>query len=253
MCLSEEREEQNIILSCDFVKCFDRCEFECIKESLKYFNFPEILVEWVELLYSEFTIRIQNNGYFSERIKVTRSIHQGGCCSAELFIICAEILAIMLRKSEKIKGVELENLINLINQFADDLNATLSFQQESLDEVMNIFETFRLSSGFTLSYEKTTVFRIGSLKYSEAKLYTQFPLNWSNDPIKILGVWISHDTEQIFSLNYDPILLKMKAILNSWEHRNLTLYGKILVVNSLIASFASLQNDCITQSTLNIC
>ena len=90
MLLSEERDEANIILSCDFVKCFDRCEFECITKSMQYFKIPDILVRWVRMLYEDFTIRIQQNGYFSDNISVTRSIHQGGCCSAELFIICAE-------------------------------------------------------------------------------------------------------------------------------------------------------------------
>ena len=103
----------------------------------------------------------------------------------------------MLRRSEKIEGVDLEGIINLLNQFADDLNTTLKFSQETLDEVLNIFEIFRKNSGFTLSYEKTTVYRLGSLKHSNARLYTRFPLQWSNQPLKVLGIYITPNEKEI--------------------------------------------------------
>ena len=115
MYLAKEEDEEYIILSCDFVKCFDRCEFACVKGSLKYFNFPQTLIDWVDILYNDFTVKVQNNGYFSDPIQVTRSIHQGGCCSAELFIICAELLAIMLRRSNVIEGVNLNHILYLLN------------------------------------------------------------------------------------------------------------------------------------------
>ena len=47
MYASQERDESNIVLSCDFVKCFDRCEFQCITGALKYFDFPQVIIDWV--------------------------------------------------------------------------------------------------------------------------------------------------------------------------------------------------------------
>ena len=233
---SEKNEEQVIVLCCDFLKCFDRVEFTCITNALTYFGFENILIKWVEILYQNFKIRIQNNGYLSEEINVTRSIHQGGCCSAELFIICAEILAIMIRDSDKIDPVHVEEIVHLINQFADDLNATLHFDQESVTEILNIFEIFRQNSGFTLNYDKTTVYRVGSLKNSEAKLYTQKQLNWTNDPINILGIWITPNREQCDILNYEPVIDKIATICQTWSKRNLSLIGKVTIINTLIAS-----------------
>ena len=107
MIMKHEKKE-GILLSCDFLKCFDRVEFVCIRQSLKYFGFGDYLVNWVSLLYSDFYVQVQNNGNFSEELKVTRSIHQGGCCSAELFLICAETLAHELR-SRQINGIKLRN------------------------------------------------------------------------------------------------------------------------------------------------
>ena len=188
------------------------------------------------MLYTDFSIKIQNNGYFSESIPVTRSIHQGGCVSAELFIICAETLAHMIRRSDKIQGVQIQQILNLINQFADDLNSTLKFEQESLDEILDIFEKFRRNSGFTLSYEKTTIYRIGSLRNSVARLYTRYPIQWTNDPICILGVWVTPNLEQCFEMNYNPAIEKIQAVLDMWKNRNLSIIGRISIVNTLVAS-----------------
>ena len=102
--IAEERDLEAVILSCDFLKCFDRVEFSCIEGSLRYFHFAEYIINWVKILYSDFTVRIQNNGYLSEPIRILRSIHQGGCCSAEIFLICAEVLAILLRNEQKNRG-----------------------------------------------------------------------------------------------------------------------------------------------------
>ena len=233
---SQEQDEDNIILSCDFLKCFDRIEFDCIRKSLKYFGFSDILCTWIDILYDKFRVQIQSNGYFSKFIEVTRSVHQGGCCSAEIFLVCAETLAILLRRNKDIKGIKVEELINLINQFADDLTSSMEFDERSLNAVLRTFEEFRKNSGFTLSYEKTTLYRIGSLRKSQAKLYTEFPIQWSNDPIHSLGIWISTDIEESIRLNYSPLILKVQTVLSQWQHRNLSLMGKVTVVNTLVAS-----------------
>ena len=146
-------------------------------------------------------------------------------------------MASLLRDPEnKIQGCDLDGIIHLLNQFADDADIASLFKQESLDEIMRIFDTFGKSSGFLLSYEKTTIYRIGSLKNTQAKLYTQAQLNWTNEPINILGVWVHYDINKVYELNYKPILDKVRSILNSWSNRGLSLCGKILIVNQLIAS-----------------
>ena len=84
---------------------------------MNYFDFGDYLIKWIDLLYKDFKVTVQNNGNFSQEISVTCSIHQGGCCSAEIFLICAETLAIELR-SKEIKGVK----IGSIEQFFEPIH-----------------------------------------------------------------------------------------------------------------------------------
>ena len=45
--------------------------------------------------------------------------------------------------------------------------------QESLDAIWDTFKYFQKNSGFKVSYGKTNVYHIGSLKGTDAKLYMQ--------------------------------------------------------------------------------
>ena len=91
-------------------------------------------------------------------------------------------------------------------------------------------------SGLKINYDKTSVYRIGSLKNTNARLYTQKPLIWTNEPINILGVWIDHSEQRMIDLNYETLLSKSENILRKWSNRNLSLVGKLQVINSLVAS-----------------
>ena len=148
---------------------------------------------------------------------------------------CAEILAIKLRKDDRIEGLPINDILYLLGQFADDMDAYLRGTAQSIDAFFDCIEWYHHISGFTVNYDKTTVYRIGSLRDSNAIFYTQRHLTWTNGPVNILGVWIARSDESI-QMNYNPLLEKAKTILSSWSKRSLSLYGKVNIINTLIAS-----------------
>ena len=91
------------------------------------------------------------------------------------------------------------------------------------------------SIGLKISYEKTNVYRIGSLSKSNAQLYTSQNLKWTNDHMYMLGVYLSCDGEYV-SRNYEEILKKIDTVTTNWYNKTSTLMGKVLIVNSLIGS-----------------
>ena len=108
--------------------------------------------------------------------------------------------------------------------------------QTSLNHVFNILEAFQLSTGSNVNYDKTIIYRIGLLKSSDTKLITTKTVSWTSEPINVLGIWITHDVEDLMDRNYTPIVDKISAIIKRWANRTLSLFGKISVVNTLIAS-----------------
>ena len=231
---TEKEDMEAVVMSLDFVKCFDKCSFSILHGSLRYFGFGTIIRKWTEILYQDFTVKIQNNGHFSESINIKKGVHQGGCCSSVYFLVIAEILAISLRKNKDIEGISIADIENILNQFADDMDVFSINSESSIRAIHRELNQFYHQSGFQVSYEKTTLYRIGSLRHSDASLYNIKEYNWSNRDITVLGVTIAH--EDIVRKNYDPLKQKAKMTLKAWYNRGLSLLGKVQVINTLVAS-----------------
>ena len=190
---AEKEDLEAVVLSLDFVKCFDKCSFKILHGSLAFFGFGECVTRWTQILYKDFTVKIQNNGYFSAPVEIKKGVHQGGCCSSIYFLVIAELLALALRSNQDIEGITLRDIRNLLNQFADDMDIFSMAQEKSLQNIFLELDKFRLQSGFTVSYDKTTLYRIGSLRHSDASMYDISQVKWSNQDITVLGVTISHE------------------------------------------------------------
>ena len=60
--IAKTQDLEAVVLSLDFVKCFDKCSFSILHGSLEYFRFGSVVQEWTKILYDDFSVKIQNNG-----------------------------------------------------------------------------------------------------------------------------------------------------------------------------------------------
>ena len=231
---AEDNQIEASLLLLDFEKCFDRVEIKALLAALKYFGVGESYLKWTKLIYTNSKSCVMNNGFFSEWFNVTRSLRQGGPNSAYYFLVVAEILAIELRKNTHITGILINDVKKILGQFADDMDLYL-LGEESIVNAVETIRQFEKHSGFRMSYEKTVLYRIGSLSKAKAKMYTVKNIRWCEEDINVLGVQISK-LNDLQKINYESILNKVNATLNVWRGRNLSLCGKILIVNTLTAS-----------------
>ena len=144
---AEEHQLEADILSLDFHKAFDVISFTCLQGALHFFNFGTNFRQWTATLYNEFTVKVQNNGFFSETIDIRRGIHQGGCCSSFYFLLCAELLAILIRGNNNIKGITVEEITYLLGLFADDTDSYINHDQGTITELFHTIEQFGNISG----------------------------------------------------------------------------------------------------------
>ena len=223
-----------VILSCDMEKCFDKIEHEAIYGALRLFNFGEKFVNWIKLFFNDFQVCTQNFGILSNFFDKSRGVNQGCPISPSLFLCAGELLANKIRNNLKIKGIKIGAIEYLLSQFADDTDLYLPFDSQVINAVLDTFSYIQQNIGLTISYDKTVLYRIGSIAFSDAKVYTLFPIKWTNDPINTLGVDLLNRDE--LSRNFEKCLLKIRSVSNMWYYRNMTLTGKILIVNTLMSS-----------------
>ena len=125
-------------------------------------------------------------------------------------------MALALRSNKEIDGITFKEIRNLLNQFADDMDIFSLCNEKSLMAIFQELESFKHQSGFTVSYDKTTLYRIGSLRHSKAQMYNFDQVQWSNEDINVLGVIIAH--EDIVQKNYNGIVEKSAGLQRIWSN-----------------------------------
>ena len=74
---------------------------------------------------------------------------------------------------------------------------------------------------------------MGNKRYSNQILCPDFKLNWSVSNFKLLGIDFSLDLSSMPDLNFRKKIIDVSKILKSWQHRKLTLLGKVTVIKTL--------------------
>ena len=106
------------------------------------------------------------------------------------------------------------------------------YELDSLQAIVNVFEDFKNNTG--LKVNKLILYRIGAVKDSQAKLKVSKNFKWSNDQITSLGITIAE--KDLLEINYEPIMDQVENILKLWRMRDLSLLGKINVINTLVGA-----------------
>ena len=91
-------------------------------------------------------------------------------------------------------------------------------------------------SGLKINVDKTRALWIGSSCGSMETVCNEYALDWSQEPLKILGVTFAPLVFNIWDLNSVEILSKVKNILNQWSKRKLSLFGRVTIIKSLAVS-----------------
>ena len=102
-------------------------------------------------------------------------------------------MAHLLKPNDKVCSLIINELRTLLSQFADDTNLFLRFERETLEEVVKVLDIVQDNIGLKVNYDKTSLYRIGSLANSNAELYTTKIFKWEASTIDVLGVTVTHD------------------------------------------------------------
>ena len=231
---AEEKKLNGILLLIDFEKAFDSLSWTFLYNVLTFFGFDEMSINWIKLFNTDIEARISQAGFLSDPIKISRGCRQGDPISCYLFILAAEILAMLIKDNPYIVGLDIGAIQYKLVQFADDTTLILDGTQNSLQAALNTLEVYGTLSGLKVNSEKTKVIWIGKRKNSKEKLKVSLKLNWGETRFRLLGLEFSVNLDIMPGLNYEPAIDRIKNIINHWKRRNITPIGKITVIKTLL-------------------
>ena len=233
---TEKENIPGLIMLVDFEKAFDSVSWSFIYRVLDFLNFGNNFKKWIKLFNTNIVASVNQCGFLSESFPIERGCRQGDPISPYLFILCAQILYLMIMEEKKIKGITIGKNEIKITQFPNDTTIILDGTKDSLQLTLNVLEIFGNISGLKINTEKTQIVWIGKNRGSKVKLKVDKDLRWGCENFSLLGINLAVNLQQIPSLNYDPILISIQSSLSQWQRHSLTLIGKIAVLKSLIMS-----------------
>ena len=135
----KEKNLPGLLLNIDFEKAFDSVYWKFMFKVLKAFGFKQDICRWIETFYTNIKSTVIVNGQPSKWFPICRGCRQGDPISPYLFILCVEILGIMIRENKHIKGIFVNNVEHKLSQYADDTEFLLAGDREPFETCITVY------------------------------------------------------------------------------------------------------------------
>ena len=216
----------------DAEKAFDSVGWDFLYKVLERFNFHKTFIKVIKALYNKPTARIRINGSLSKFF--TLGCRQGCSASPLLFAILLEPLSNWIKYNENITGVDIGAGVQKIALFADDILMYLTSPDTSFPALMTTLTDYGHLSGYKINIQKTQVI---TFNYRPGQaIRDNYKINWESKSLKYLGVNLPQDLGQLKSINYDPLLSRIKTDINRWNlipYMSITQKVEVIKINVL--------------------
>ena len=194
----------------DFEKAFDSVSWDFLFKVLNLFQFGESFQKCVKIFYKNIQSCVIVNGHLSEWFNLERGCGQGDPLSPYLFILCAEILAVLIRNNKNIKWIQMNNTTFVISQYADDISILLDGTIRSLENYMKILKLYVSACGLCMYMEQTKMVWVGSEKGSNRRFCEGYKLFWESEEFTVLGITFPNNLDDIVEVNYRKKIEEIK-------------------------------------------
>ena len=222
-----------LLMLIDFQKAFDSVSWKFLHNILTLFGFKDEFCKWIRILNTNVRAAVLQSGILSEFFDIERGCRQGDPISAYLFILCAQVMLVLIENESNLKGIQIDGKEIKITQFADDTTLLLDGSKNSLIAALNVLETFGSISGLRINTDKTKLVWIGKKRYSKCEFDVGRTLEWGSKTFTLLGITFSVELGTMIELNYNLVLDQIEKLLYTWTQRYLTPFGKIAVIKTL--------------------
>ena len=214
------------LVTIDTEKVFDSLDHKFILAVSKKIGFGKNFVSWVEPLLNNQESCVINGCITTRYFPLQRGTRQGNPVSAYVFILCLEILFILIKNDPNIKEIEIFEYCYLYTAYADDTTFFLKDENSIV----------RLSEKLKPNTTKCEVAGIGVPKEVQVAVFGMKCTDLRNEATKILGLYFSYNQKIKDDKNVYNIISNIQRVLNLWRMRNLTLEGRIVVFKTLAIS-----------------
>ena len=233
----DSEEIDALICTIDIRKAFDSLSWDFVNHVLQLFGFPPEFLTWFDILCTDKTVRVMNNGFWSDNIRVAKGSAQGCPLSPLLFIISIEILATRIRKNDQIEGIQSPPFSKKINLVADDILLAFKNTPEASQETERELLRFATHSGLRVNLDKCTVTRVGKNKKIPLENTILPTFQRVEDHFTYIGIEFYFDVNLLYNRNISPkldrIITQIRAVP---DFNKVLLLGRVQLLKCLYFS-----------------
>ena len=228
--LSHDKMLNNVIISLDQSKAFDRVSHSFLHKTLEHCNIGPYFRKWIEIIYKHPVSAILINKTLSDTFPVTRSVRQGCSLSPLLYNLTLEPLLTRIRQDKRISGIFIPGGgLQKLLAFADDVNL-FPGDFTSIKLIFDTFKHFGKGSGSEINQSKSKALAIGKW---ENKTNDPFILNYVKE-IKIFGINFKNSRNQNPVSTWKKLIDEIQNIITKIYFKETTMFGRSMLVNTLV-------------------
>jgi hypothetical protein len=151
-----KRRTPMLVIKLDFAKAFDTVNWDALDTIMQARGFSTTWRRWMmEILHSSRSA-VLVNGCPGPWISCRRGLRQGDPISPYLFILVADVLQVLIRKSQQIRHPIVENAGCPVLQYADDTLLLVRGELEDVQSLRLMLDQFASATGLQINYSKST-------------------------------------------------------------------------------------------------
>ena len=228
--------KKGLMILIDFEKAFDSVAWSFLEKCLKFYNFKSNILSWIKTFYNNIKSSVIVNNEPTKWFTIHRGCRQGDPISPYIYLLCGEILAHMVRQNKAIKGYTIFNKETKISQYADDATLLLDGSRQSFEACVHTVLEYAKYSGLAMNFDKTKVVWFGCVDTPKEVFLPNLKFEWNPPKFEILGIEFTKDLKNVTEINIERKLPDMQREINNWLKRDLTPFGKVTVMKTLILS-----------------
>lgn len=147
-----------------------------------------------------------------------------------------ELLSRYINDDKTIEGIQIGETEIKQSLFADNATYLTNGKQKSFERLIEVITEYSKISGLRLNIQKSVVLKVGSLRNKQIKYSKNKEFIWTSEYAKTLGIIFHTNTSLAYELNLKPKIIDFQNCFKQWQHRKLTLMGKIIVVKTFALS-----------------
>lgn len=219
-----------MICGLDLQSAYDLLDHEYMQRVLHKMNFGPRITQLINTIHSNMFSCVSINGARTRMFRLTRSCRQGDPSASQQFVLALEPFANIVRQDKYLHPVQLPNQApKSVSLYADDTNVICA-RASDFRRVAMLTRILEDGAGAKINADKTEILCMG--QWTEKDL-ASLPKACVKRNIKVLGVWYGPEAEE---LNRQQVLDKIDATLDKWRKHQLSLQGKILIINTKVLS-----------------